>query len=220
LGLIPAVNTLALLSVSSGELTKAQKTSSAVLAVPVTAPATSTIANAMGRALSSAKWLAKSDSPSNGHVPYAPFNSDRRDLLDKLKAALRQKHPEAADSAFFEWLENRSGSAAAVDTQHIEEGDILFGHEFVREILDIVLQSPSKSAPALYPAKTVHHLLEKRVLSASMLSQSLLGLLVERKDWVSGTYPSIRYMLLNLLSCDSTQSNWHLKMFPTCQKTR
>ena len=105
--------------------------------------------------------------------------------------ALRQNHPEAADSAFFEWLEKCSSSSATVDTQHIEQGDLLFGHEFVREILDIVLQSPSKSAAPLYPAKTVHYLIENRVVTASMLSQSLLGLLVERKDWVSGAYPSI-----------------------------
>jgi hypothetical protein len=136
----------------------------------------------MGRASSSAKWIVKSDALTNGHVPYASFDSDHRDLFDKLKAALRQNNPEAADSAFFEWLKNRSGSAATVDT---------FGHEFVREILDIVLQTPSKSAATLYPAKTVHHLLENRLLSASMLSQSLLGFLAERKDWVSGAYPSI-----------------------------
>jgi hypothetical protein len=146
----------------------------------------------MGRASSSAKWLAKSDALTNGNVPCAPFDSDRRDLFDKLKAALRQNNPEAADSAFFEWLENRSGSTVIVDKQHIEHGDFLFGHEFVREILDIVLQTPSRSAPALYPAKTVHHLLENRVVSASMLSHSLLGFLAERKDWVSGAHPSIR----------------------------
>jgi len=180
---IPASNTLALLSVSSGLVNKSPKTSSAVLAVPVTAPPTSTIANAMGRASSSAQWLAKSEALSNGRVPHAPFDSDRHDLLDKLKAALRQNHPKAADSAFFEWLEKRSSLSATVDTQHIEQGDLLLGHEFVREILDIVLQSPSKSAATLYPAKTVHHLLENRVVTASMLSQSLLGLLVERKDW-------------------------------------
>jgi hypothetical protein len=174
LELIPALNSLALLSVSSGPLTKVPKPCSAVLAVPVTVPTTSTIANAMGRASSSAKWIVKSDALTNGHVPYASFDSDHRDLFDKLKAALRQNNPEAADSAFFEWLKNRSGSAATVDT---------FGHEFVREILDIVLQTPSKSAATLYPAKTVHHLLENRLLSASMLSQSLLGFLAERKDW-------------------------------------
>lgn len=192
LELIPALNSLALLSVSSGLLTKAPKTCSTVLAVPVTVPTTSTIANAMGRASSSAKWLAKSDALTNGNVPCAPFDSDRRDLFDKLKAALRQNNPEAADSAFFEWLENRSGSTVIVDKQHIEHGDFLFGHEFVREILDIVLQTPSRSAPALYPAKTVHYLLENRVVSASMLSHSLLGFLAERKDWVSGAHPSIR----------------------------
>jgi hypothetical protein len=207
LGLIPASNTLALLSVSSGLVNKSPKTSSAVLAIPVTAPATSTIANAMGRASSSAQWLAKSEALSNGHVPRSPFDPDRRDLLDKLKAALRQNQPEAADSAFSEWLEGRSSSSATVNTQHIEQGDLLFGHEFVREVLDIVLQSPSKSAATLYPAKTVHHLLENRVVAASMLSQSLLELLVERKDWVSGAYPYIHTMGLSLLSYNSAQLN-------------
>jgi hypothetical protein len=222
LGLISASNTLALLSVSSGQVNKSPKTSSAVLAVPVTAPATSTIANAMGRASSSAQWLAKSEAVSNGngHVPHAPFDSDRRDLLDKLRAALRQNHPEAADSAFFEWLEKRSSSSATVDAQHIEEGNLLFGHEFVREILDIVLQSPSKSAATLYPAKIVCHLLESRVVTASMLSKSLLGLLVERKDWVSCAHPSIQDMVLSLLSYNSAQSNWRLKMSLTYQKMR
>jgi len=172
----------------------------------------------MGRASSSAQWLAKSEALSNGYMPHAPFDSDRRDLLDKLKAALRQNHPEAADSAFFEWLDKRS--SATVDTQHIEQGDLLFGHEFVREILDIVLQSPSKSTATLYPAKTVHHLLESRVVTASMLSQSLLGLLVERKDWVSSAHLSTQDMVLSLVSYDSAQSNWHLKMSLTYQKMR
>ena len=220
LGLIPASNTLALLSVSSGLVNKSPKTSSAVLAVPVTAPATSTIANAMGRASSSAQWLSNSEALSNGHVRHAPFDSDRRDLFERLKAALRQNHPKAADSAFFEWLEKRSGLSAAVDAQQIEQGDLLFGHEFVREVLDIVLQSPSKSSATLYPAKTVHHLLENRVVTASMLSQSLLGLLVERKDWVSGAHFSIQDVVLSLLSYNSAQSIWHLKMSLTYQKMR
>ena len=151
---------------------------------------------------------------------HVPFNSDRRDLLDKLKAALRQNHPEAADTAFFDWLEKRSSSSAAVDAQHIEQGELLFGHEFVREILDIVLQSPSKSAATLYPAKTVHHLLENRVVAAGMLSQSLLGLLSERKDWVSGAHPPTQDMILSLLFYNSAQSNWHLRMSLTYQKMR
>jgi len=181
LELVPALNTLVLLSVTSGPLNKASKTSSAILVVPVTAPATSTIANAMGRASSSAKWLAKSGSMPNGHSPMVPFGPDCYNLLGKLKAAIQHHDSEAADSAFFEWLKSRSGSSS---TQPVKPVNILFGREFVREILSIALQSPSKSASPSYPVKTVHHLLEKRVVSASMLSQSLLGLFAESNDWV------------------------------------
>jgi hypothetical protein len=184
LELIPASNTLALLWVSSGPLDKAPKISSAVLVVPMTAPATSTIANAMGRASISTKWLANSDALPNGDSPIVSFDPDRRDLLDKLKTAIQQTDPKAADTIFFEWLENNSGSVSTLGTQSVKQADLLFGREFVREILGICLQPPSKSASLLYPVKTVHHLLENRVVSASMLSQSLLGLLVESKDWV------------------------------------
>jgi hypothetical protein len=188
LELIPASNALALLWVSSGPLDKAQKISSAVLVVPVTAPTTSTIANAMGRASSSTKWLANSDALPHGDSPIVSFDPDRRDLLDKLKAAIQQNDPKAADTVFFEWLENHSGSLSTLGTQSVKQADPLFGREFVREVLGICLQPPSKSASPLYPVKMVHHLLENRVVSASMLSQSLLGLLVESKDWVGESF--------------------------------
>ena len=184
LELIPASNAQALLWVSSGPLDKAQKTCSAVLVVPVTAPETSTIANAMGRASSSTKWLAKSDVHPHGDSPILSFDPDRRDLLDKLKAAIQQNDYKAADTAFLEWLENHSGSVSTLGTQSVKQVDPLFGREFIREILSVSLQSPSKSTSPLYPVKMVHYLLENRLVSASMLSQSLLGLLAERKDWV------------------------------------
>ena len=207
LELIPALNTLVLLLVTSGPLDKASRTSSAVLFAPVTAPANSTIANAMGRASSSAKWLAKTDSMPNGHSPVVPFDPDCRNLLGRMKAAIHQNDLEAADSAFFEWLKSRSDSSSAVDTQPVKPVNPLFGHEFVREILSIVLQSPSKSASPSYPVKTVHHLLENRVVSASMLSQSLLGLFGESNDWVSDAYYLMWYMELNLFLLDSAQSD-------------
>lgn len=204
LELIPASNAQALLWVSSGPLEKAQKICSAVLVVPVTAPATSTIANAMGRASSSAKWLAKSDVHPHGDSPILTFDPVRRDLLDKLKAAIQQNDPKAADTAFFEWLENHSCSVSALGTQSAKQVDPLFGREFIREILSVSLQSSSKSTPPSYPVKTVHHLLENRVISASMLSQSLLGLLAESKDWVSELAHETRPPNLGL---DSVQSS-------------
>ena len=41
----------------------------------------------------------------------------------------------------------------------------------------------------MYPPKIVRYLLENRVASAGMLSQSLLELFVESKDWVRRAYP-------------------------------
>ena len=197
LDLVPALNALIFLTVSSGLLDKSTKTCSAVFVVPVTAPTTSTIATAMGRASSSARWLAKPDALPNGHTPDALFDSDRRAILDKLRSAIRQNRPEAADSAFSEWVAKRSSSVAILDPQVVRPGSEyvsiifimsqqdgpLFGHEFVREILDIILQ-PSKPASTLYPNKTTYYLLKNRVVSSGMLSQSLLELFTERKDWV------------------------------------
>jgi hypothetical protein len=110
LKLIPASNAQVLLSLSSSPQGKSLKSRSAVFVIPTTVPATSTIATAMGRASSSAKWLvAPNDGPLND-----PFSTDRRDLLNKLRSTIQQKAPEAADSAFFEWLQNKSGPGVDV----------------------------------------------------------------------------------------------------------
>ncbi|KAI0268165.1 hypothetical protein BC834DRAFT_933308 [Gloeopeniophorella convolvens] len=178
LELVPALNTQVLLSVSSDSTAKSPSSRSAVLVAPVTAPTTSTIANAMGRASSSARWLAKSITLSNGEALTVGLDKDYRDTLDKLRSAVQQNRPEAVDSAFFEWAEKPSDPSVrdghAVHTK--------YGHEFVRKILEIVMQ-PSKPASTLYPAKTIRHILEKRVVTAGMLSKGLLGLLMDHKDW-------------------------------------
>ncbi|KAI0307076.1 hypothetical protein B0F90DRAFT_1684935 [Multifurca ochricompacta] len=179
LELIPA-HTQVFLSVSR-PLDKALKSKkrSVVLVVPITVPLTSTIANAFGRASSSARWLAKPESPLSGDGPNTSLDPGRHGLLNKLRSAVNQDRPEAADSAFFEWFESHLGSVAIVDKRH---DDNPFGHGFVQEVLNIVLQS-SKPAPALYPTKTLYYLLENRFVSAGMFPQSLLGRFLESKDW-------------------------------------
>ncbi|KAH9049690.1 hypothetical protein EDB84DRAFT_1260539 [Lactarius hengduanensis] len=174
LKLIPASNTQVLLSLSSRPQGKSSKSRSAVFVIPTTVPATSTIATAMGRASSSAKWLV---APNGGPLSVS-FSPERHDFLDKLRSTIRRNDPEAADSAFFEWVENRSGSAVGVDVRLP-----IFGHEFVREILDIAFQPSSTPTSTSYPPKTIYYLLENRLVSAGMLSQSLLELFVESKDW-------------------------------------
>ncbi|KAH9077077.1 hypothetical protein EDB83DRAFT_2348082 [Lactarius deliciosus] len=173
LKLIPASNTQVLLSLSSGPQGKSSKSRSAIFVIPTTVPATSTIATAMGCASSSAKWLVA----PNGGPSSVSFSPERHDFLNKLRSTIRQNDSEAADSAFFEWVENRSGSAVSVDDEPI------FGHEFVREILDIAFQPSSTPTSTLYPPKIIYYLLENRLVSAGMLSQSLLDLFIESKDW-------------------------------------
>ncbi len=113
LKLIPASNTQVLLSLSSRHQGKSSKSRSAIFVIPTIVPATSTIATAMGRASSSAKWLVA----PNGEPLSVSFSSERHDLLNKLRSTIRLNGPEAADSAFFEWLESRSGSVAGVDVR-------------------------------------------------------------------------------------------------------
>ncbi|KAH9002207.1 hypothetical protein EDB86DRAFT_2898629 [Lactarius hatsudake] len=173
LKLTPASNTQVLLSLSSRPQGKSSKSRSAVFVIPTTVPTTSTIATAMGRASSSAKWLV---APNGGPLSVS-FSPERHDFLNKLRSTIRQNDPEAADSAFFAWVENRSSSAVSVDDEPI------FGHEFVREILDVAFQPSSTPTSTLYPPKTIYYLLENRLVSAGMLSQSLLDLFVESKDW-------------------------------------
>ena len=58
------------------------------------------------------------------------------------------------------------------------------GHEFVRQLLDVVIQ-PSKGADASYSPKVIHYLLQRRVVSAKMIDGSLLSVFQSRKDDVS-----------------------------------
>ncbi|KAF8272086.1 hypothetical protein EI94DRAFT_1567074 [Lactarius quietus] len=187
LNLIPASNTQVLLSLSSRPQSKTSKLRSAVFVIPVTVPATSTIATAMGRASSSTQWLVA----PNGEPSSVSFSSDRHDLLNKLRSTIQQNDPEAADSAFLKWLENKSSSAAGVP---------IFGYEFVRDILEIVLQPSSTPASTLHPPKIMRYLLENRMVSAGMMSQSILELFVESKDW-----PAVTLTLKNVLDIPEVQ---------------
>jgi hypothetical protein len=115
LKLTPTSNTQVLLSLSSRSQGKSSKSRCAVFVIPVTVPTTSTIANAMGRASSSAKWLV---APNGGPLSVS-FSSDRHDLLNKLRSTIRQNDLEAADSAFSEWLETKSGFATGIDVRFV-----------------------------------------------------------------------------------------------------
>ncbi|KAI0068609.1 hypothetical protein BV25DRAFT_1792127 [Artomyces pyxidatus] len=149
---------------------------SSVLVVPITAPSISTIANAMGRAAAGEQWLIKTSDASDPTT--TNVDGDRRTVLDKMRLAMQQHRTEPADTAFFQWAEpgKRSGRRAPNADS--------FSHEFVRQLLDVVLQ-PSKPATTLHSPKVIHHLLQRGVVSANMIPGGLIPLLLERKDWAT-----------------------------------
>lgn len=156
---------------------------STVLVVPYTLPATSTIAGAMGQASASSKWLAK-QSPKDVASDLGTgsgIDKTQAALLRTMRTSVEQNRPEAASTAFFEWAEKQGHSEdAALKTQ----GKPQLGDQFVRALLDVVLQ-PSKGGDVPYSGKVTRWLLEQRAVSAEMVEGGLISALKQRGDWVS-----------------------------------
>lgn len=159
----------ALLIVSPGPSEKAKSTSrSSVLVVPYTVPASSTIANAMGRASLAAPWLAKRPSPSQ-------LDRLQEALLAEMRSAMEQGRPQSASMAFSKWEKKAKSDSKSRAS---------FRYVFVKELLAAVLQ-PGKPANLPYSSEVVRRLLERGVVNANMVETGLLSLLRLRNDWTS-----------------------------------
>ncbi|KAG6812938.1 hypothetical protein H0H92_015258 [Tricholoma furcatifolium] len=184
--LVPASTSQALLVLSpltSDVKRKSQETPSrsTILIVPFTCPATSTIANAMGRASSSAKWIEQAGS-SSVNVP--PHDPTRMKVLAAMKTAMDKNLPQAANKAFFDWETRETKSAAEASKEAGALPKAILGHSFVKDLLTMVLQ-PSKPANAPYSSEVVRHLLSRKLVSSSMMEGGLLATLRYRNDWQS-----------------------------------
>ena len=73
---------------------------SSVLAVPLTVPSTSTIANAMGRASATQPWVLQDQTLNSLRL-----DPTRSKLVETMTNAVQQNQPEAADSAFLRWAD-------------------------------------------------------------------------------------------------------------------
>lgn len=69
-----------------------------------------------------------------------------------------------------------------------EESSPLYGYNFTKEVLSIVLQ-PSKPPNKPYSSQVVQHLLEKKTVSTGMIEDGLLAVLQLRNDWVCYVTP-------------------------------
>ncbi|THG96364.1 hypothetical protein EW026_g5455 [Hermanssonia centrifuga] len=162
----------------------AQKSS--VLVVPFSVPPTSTIANALGRAPASNKWISPSKS-RDSQSSAGGVNDAQDKVLKAMSAAMDSKRIQGADEAFFAWV---SEAQAKVDSANAAPKKLAaklpLGHQFVKRVLEVVLRSPKNpDADILYSPKVVRYLLEKRLVSAGMVPGGLFSALRLRKDWAS-----------------------------------
>ncbi|KAF7965939.1 hypothetical protein HWV62_40764 [Athelia sp. TMB] len=157
---------------------------STVLSIPFTLPETSTIASAMGQASASSKWLSKQNDHDTASGAGARNGLDQvqTSLLRTMSTSIEQNRPEAASIAFLEWTEKRGQSQNPPQKSQGNPERPYLGHEFVRALLNIVLQ-PSKGGNLPYSDKVIRWLLEQRSVSAEMVEGGLIIALKQRGDW-------------------------------------
>ncbi|KAJ6488497.1 hypothetical protein C8R47DRAFT_1274615 [Mycena vitilis] len=175
LRLVQAASLQALLILSppaaDAQTKSSSTTRSSILVVPLTVPHMSTIGNAMGRAAAGTPWLVQPGADDTLGPP-------RAQVLAAVQTAMSNNEPQAAEAAFFDWekSEKRSGEETSGG-----ESQVALGHAFVQALLTTLLQ-PTKQSSA-YSSVLVQALLQRRVVSASMVEGGLLAALKLRGDW-------------------------------------
>ena len=108
-------------------------------------------------------------------VMYSGMDKSRRDILKEMKDAMEANRPQAANDAFFRWETSQSQTAGNV---------LVFGHDFVKEVLDAIIQPTKNSASVMYSSSVVRHLIKQKTVSNSMLEGGLFRALRTKDDWV------------------------------------
>ncbi|KAK1220702.1 hypothetical protein PQX77_016528 [Marasmius sp. AFHP31] len=160
---------------------------STVLVIPIVVPPSSSVANAMGRASAGVPWLT-TDQSSEGPVQY---DLGRRKVLSDMRSVMEKNRPQNANDAFFAWEKRELAEDAKKPAENgntlgkaVEERRIVYGYGFIKDVLNIVLR-PTQPQNVTYSSQIVKHLLEKKLVSSSMLDAGLLAALRLRNDWVS-----------------------------------
>ena len=204
---MPSSNVLLVLtpSPSHPERRKSSGNTSAtsiVLVVPIVVPPSSSVANAMGKAFAGVAWLAK-EHGSEGPVQHEP---GRRKVLSEMRSAMEKNRPQNANDAFFTWEKRELAEAKKLEESdatpgkevarprsilnghfkasfQVDERRVVYGYAFVKDVLEIILR-PTQPQNVTYSSQIVKHLLEKKLVSSSMLDSGLLAALRLRSDWV------------------------------------
>lgn len=146
---------------------------SSILVVPLVVPSTSSVANAIGRAAAGERWLSAGGQTRQTTV--TTLEGTQNKLLRMMRSAMEQKRVEAVDETYFAWV-TKNESAKNIR--------LVFGYQFVKQLLDIVLRPSITATDIPYSPKIVQHLLQQRCVSASMVETGLFAVLRLRNDWV------------------------------------
>ena len=171
---------------------------STILIIPFSVPPTSTIANAMGCASNNSHGISQDAASA---AIFSELDVTQETLVGSMRTMVEQNRPEAASVTFFEWADASRGQQGTSNGRSVGifsgscllrtlillslQNDVLLGHQFVKEVLQIVLQ-PSKTGNIPYSSKVLQFLLEKRTVSSTILEGGLLKCLLLRNDWVRG----------------------------------
>jgi len=105
---------------------------------------------------------------------------------------LRNNEPHKADEAFFAWVkehpsahEQSATSDLSISTPDGAASEALYGHSFVKELLGLFFAPENVTGKCQYSPRVTRHLIENRVVSASMVEGSLFSALREHGDWES-----------------------------------
>lgn len=178
--LVVSLSSLSINRSKSKSKSRSGTAATTIFVVPYVVPQTSTIANAMGRAGASAQWIAsqEDDEPTNetgDGVMYSGMDTSRREVLKEMRDAIEAKRPQAANDAFFRWETSQNQTPDNV---------LVFGHDFIKQVLDVIIQPTKNSASVMYSSSVVKHLIKQRAVSNSMLEGGLIRALKTRDDWV------------------------------------
>ncbi|KAF9461998.1 hypothetical protein BDZ94DRAFT_1262189 [Collybia nuda] len=207
LTLVHTLNSQAILLLSptspdGGRKLQTSTSRSSVLVVPFTVPATSTIANAMGRASFGAKWIDQGTASSSKSLSPPTHDPVRSKVLATMTTAMQQNLPQAANVAFFEW-EKRETVAAARASDLAVDSDInshpALDYAFVKDLLTTIFQL-SKPANTPYSSEVLRYLLDRRLVSGTMVGGGLLAALRLKGDW-----QSIELALKNVIDITETE---------------
>ncbi|KAH7912953.1 hypothetical protein BJ138DRAFT_1003417 [Hygrophoropsis aurantiaca] len=152
---------------------------SSVYVIPLASNIKTSLAQAMGKAASTKQWLTN---PIGGSKSLGEKDSDdgRASLIRTISSFLSRNKCQLADNAFFKWSNPLSQKPGEDEHAHKR---FVYGFDFVKTILNLVLQRKSSGSFTSCSSKIIQHLLQQGEVKANMIEGGLLIALQSCGDW-------------------------------------